>query len=518
MLFSLLLFLLCFSHVNGSLFSTSNPYIAAEPVTLYSNTSSIDSVDSAIEPQNYRQNIIPNSNLTQPPSSGLGGVLYDRGLSCQLDNVSNTPVPALLTDQKKIALVKRGNCTFTDKVLYSQMDGAVGVIIYNNIPFEKDPHAGIMNIPAGNINIAVYYVDLDIGMDLLGKLQQPGTIMQDTQSSNVSYQKTYKVVLYPAIGGFPSAWEFTLIVVVALLAVSFLASVGMHYHLWRIRRRQRNMMFENGVLPVHLTPITITTKRNVLDAEMLSTFPTRIIGSNSNDDQEDIDNNNHQQQQRRNSTQSERSTRSGKALENAAALASASNPSRRASLVATTGTSGDLSDAMCVICLDEFSAGETVRQLPCGHEYHCECIDPWLTVKSASCPLCKHDCSLDIPGNTEQPENDHTSSSSNHNEQQLQPPPPAAFGPTMSPEQVEALNQSWVLRTLPRTMRRQIREAAAAAHEGGHGSTMVLPARMTQDNNNQIQVEQEQEQDPQRDQSFAGRLARSLPTRWQRRR
>lgn len=151
--------------------------------------------------------------------------------------------------------------------------------------------------------------------------------------------------------------------------------VGMHYHLWRIRRRQRNMMFENGVLPVHLTPITITTKRNVLDAEMLSTFPTRIIGSNSNDDQEDIDNNNnHQQQQRRNSTQSERSTRSGKALENAAALASASNPSRRASLVATTGTSGDLSDAMCVICLDEFSAGETVRQLPCGHEYHCECI------------------------------------------------------------------------------------------------------------------------------------------------
>lgn len=329
--------------------------------------------------------------------------------------------------------------------------------------------------------------------------------------------------------------------------------VGMHYHLWRIRRRQRNMMLENGILPVHLTPITITTKRNVLDSEMLSTFPTRIIGnssSSSSNDQDDIDNNNNnnhqQQQQRRNSTQSERSTRSGKALENAAALASASNPSRRASLVATTGPSGDLSDAMCVICLDEFSAGETVRQLPCGHEYHCECIgmftatlshtstqthcvipvDPWLTVKSASCPLCKHDCSLDIPGNTEQPENDptnHNSSNSNDDNntsqhQQLQPPPPAAFGPTMSPEQVEALNQSWVLRTLPRTMRRQIREAAAAAaaNEEGHGSTMVLPARMTQDNNNnQMQVEEEQVQ--QRDQSFAGRLARSLPTRWQRR-
>lgn len=242
-------------------------------------------------------------------------------------------------------------------------------------------------------------------------------------------------------------------------------------------------------------------------------FPTRIIGN-----QDDSADNNYQQQQhqRRNSTQSERSTRSGKALENATALASASNPSRRASLAATVAarTSGDLSDAMCVICLDEFSAGETVRQLPCGHEYHCECIDPWLTVKSASCPLCKHDCSLDIPGNTEQTENDGTTSSNENptqQQQQLQPPPPAAFGPTMSPEQIEALNQSWVLRTLPRTMRRQIREAAAT-NDGG--STMVLPARMTQDN--PIQVQEQQDPSP-RDTSFAGRLVRSLPTRWQRR-
>ncbi|CAB5367869.1 unnamed protein product [Rhizophagus irregularis] len=34
----------------------------------------------------------------------------------------------------------------------------------------------------------------------------------------------------------------------------------------------------------------------------------------------------------------------------------------------------------------------TVILLPCKHWYHVECIDPWLTTKSSSCPLCKTDC------------------------------------------------------------------------------------------------------------------------------
>ncbi|KAJ2841337.1 hypothetical protein J3B02_005926 [Coemansia erecta] len=32
-----------------------------------------------------------------------------------------------------------------------------------------------------------------------------------------------------------------------------------------------------------------------------------------------------------------------------------------------------------------------MRILPCGHNYHIECIDPWLTSKSSLCPLCKYD-------------------------------------------------------------------------------------------------------------------------------
>lgn len=48
---------------------------------------------------------------------------------------------------------------------------------------------------------------------------------------------------------------------------------------------------------------------------------------------------------------------------------------------------------MCVICLEAFKIGDEVRELPCHHEYHTMCIDPWLTSKSCECPLCKFDCS-----------------------------------------------------------------------------------------------------------------------------
>lgn len=44
----------------------------------------------------------------------------------------------------------------------------------------------------------------------------------------------------------------------------------------------------------------------------------------------------------------------------------------------------------CPICLDDFVDGETgIRELPCLHIYHMECIDPFLKTLSSLCPLCK---------------------------------------------------------------------------------------------------------------------------------
>ncbi|KAJ2683094.1 hypothetical protein IWW39_005693 [Coemansia spiralis] len=45
----------------------------------------------------------------------------------------------------------------------------------------------------------------------------------------------------------------------------------------------------------------------------------------------------------------------------------------------------------CAVCLEDFSAGEDVRRLPCRHFFHVACIDPWLSERSSTCPLCNFD-------------------------------------------------------------------------------------------------------------------------------
>lgn len=108
----------------------------------------------------------------------------------------------------------------------------------------------------------------------------------------------------------------------------------MHWHLWRIRRRQRPLLEDGLLLDTPLTP------KKVIDPTSLALFPTRIIGD--------------EQVQKADSHTS-------RAIENVESSTSHQQ------------NNNHLEDT-CVICLDEFGLGDQVRKLPCGHEYHCECI------------------------------------------------------------------------------------------------------------------------------------------------
>ncbi|XP_026403463.1 E3 ubiquitin-protein ligase SDIR1-like [Papaver somniferum] len=42
----------------------------------------------------------------------------------------------------------------------------------------------------------------------------------------------------------------------------------------------------------------------------------------------------------------------------------------------------------CSVCLEQVDVGEIVRSLPCLHQFHANCIDPWLR-QQGTCPVCK---------------------------------------------------------------------------------------------------------------------------------
>ncbi|CAM6019788.1 unnamed protein product [Sphagnum balticum] len=50
--------------------------------------------------------------------------------------------------------------------------------------------------------------------------------------------------------------------------------------------------------------------------------------------------------------------------------------------------------AHCAVCKDEFEMGFPVRQMPCKHMYHAECIMPWLAQHN-SCPVCRYEMDTD---------------------------------------------------------------------------------------------------------------------------
>jgi hypothetical protein len=48
----------------------------------------------------------------------------------------------------------------------------------------------------------------------------------------------------------------------------------------------------------------------------------------------------------------------------------------------------------CCVCKVNFEAGEQVKELPCVHVFHPECVDRWLQQRNF-CPMCRYELSTD---------------------------------------------------------------------------------------------------------------------------
>lgn len=56
----------------------------------------------------------------------------------------------------------------------------------------------------------------------------------------------------------------------------------------------------------------------------------------------------------------------------------------------STGGNND-EDHHCAVCIDELDDSSEIMTLPCQHQFHTDCLLPWLTERQSKCPLCKFD-------------------------------------------------------------------------------------------------------------------------------
>jgi hypothetical protein len=195
----------------------------------------------------------------------------------------------------------------------------------------------------------------------------------------------------------PSLWVFLLIVLGILLAIISGTSVVMRL----IQRKHRSTLrrrVANGEVDLEALGIKrLNVPHDVLDKMPLHTFkgeepildhrsPWRSIATPS------------QRSASLNQTTAYAPRALDGVLSSSPAVQTAGRPDSQddtsKSLISTSTVLSprhvQFAQRTCPICLDDFESNvTTVRELPCGHIFHPECVDTFLKESSSLCPMCK---------------------------------------------------------------------------------------------------------------------------------
>lgn len=182
----------------------------------------------------------------------------------------------------------------------------------------------------------------------------------------------------------PSLWVFLLVVLAILLFVIAATSLCMHW-LQRRRRRTLRERVANGEVDLEALGIKrLTVPQDVLDKMPLYTYGS---GAPVQPPQSSLARETTTPAAARDKLNSTDSSRP-----------SSPDPNVRPTAAMTRSESyhpSPLQQPTCAICLDDFvpaskrHEGTIVRELPCHHIFHPECVDTFLRDSSSLCPICK---------------------------------------------------------------------------------------------------------------------------------
>ncbi|KAJ2895741.1 hypothetical protein IWW38_002220 [Coemansia aciculifera] len=325
------------------------------------------------------------------PADGSKGLVY-----IMPDLVDCTPIERsdayLAVSYIRVALIADdGECPVEAKIKQAQYDGAVGALVYNTSLSAVDTSALLVRrLAKAKPAIPIIAVDRDYGETL--RMEVISLREEAAVGESSRYRAIFASIYADEDTERLSGWEISLISLVVILALCFCISLAFHVSSSRHRGRQSgrrsdadNLTKDIQTLPScaldRLTLRTVTESdvlilsehTTPLDAILntsgrLRSIRSTSIKSPSNDDD--------------NCCVAEGCAGCEKHHKSANNMSSPAEaePSVLKGCIAT-----------CIVCIDDFVVGSKMRILPCGHNYHIECIDPWLTTKSSLCPLCKYD-------------------------------------------------------------------------------------------------------------------------------
>ncbi|KAI8343016.1 hypothetical protein BC941DRAFT_447856 [Chlamydoabsidia padenii] len=221
-----------------------------------------------------------------------------------------------------------------------------------------------MHIDPGTIFIPAYHVDDRTGQELYERLENltswetNNQILKQADDDHPlppSHLVT-RVTLYPDQKPFLEPWQFALIVIGVVVLTSLFIVLAVQCHLYRVKQRRHQEQHHH-----------YEENDETDDQVNNESFWLQLLSAADNDD--NYTRHHHQQQEKK-----PRYRLHPSVLDTL--------PTRQ-----WDGLEMAKSD-QCVICLEPFVVDDTLRTLPCEHEYHRDCIDVWLTKKNACCPLC----------------------------------------------------------------------------------------------------------------------------------